>query len=217
MSRPLDVLVIEGGRGSGAAVARALGAAGHRAHRCTSTGGDAPCRGVVDVGDCPVDHGADVALVVAGDAGDRRPAVPVLQSASCARRAGVPVVELGDDPALAAFAPYLAAHLDAGADVADAAEQAAAAGFAELERAVIVMAAPLMRDLGVDLHAVDCTIDRQGDQLRVRLDLPEEADEATRQALAVRALAALGGVRGHHSSVSIGVHGPRAPVAVPAR
>jgi hypothetical protein len=216
MSRPLDVLVIEGGRGSGAAAVRALGAAGHRAHRCTSTGDDAPCRGVVDVGDCPLDHGADVALVMAGDDGDKRAAVPVLQSASCARRSGVPVVALGDDPALVAFAPYLVARLDAGADVVDAAEQAAAAAFTELERVVIVMAAPLMRDLGIDLHAVDCTIDRQGDQLRVRLDLPEEADEATRQALAVRALAALGGVRRHHSSVSIGVHGPRPPMAVPA-
>jgi hypothetical protein len=216
MSTPLDVLVIEGGRGSGAAVARALGAAGHRAHRCTSTGGDAPCRGVVDICDCPLDHGTDVALVVAGDADDRRTGVPALQSASCARRAGVPVVELGDDPELATFAPYLAARLDAGTDVVDAVEQAAAAAFAELARAVLVMAAPLMRDLGIDLHAVDCTIDRQGDQLRVRLDLPEDADEATRQALAVRALAALGGVRRHHSSVSIGVHGPRPPVAVPA-
>jgi hypothetical protein len=216
MTRPLDVLVIDGGRDSGAAAARALGAAGHRPQRCTSTSADALCRGVVDVDDCPLDHGTDVALVVARGTADGPAAVAAVQSAGCARRAGVPVVEVGDDPELRAFAPYVTTSLDAGADVVDAAERTAAAAFAGLERAVLVMAAPLLHDLGIDLHAVDCTINRRGDQLRVRLDLPEEADEVTRQAVAVRALAALRGVRARHSSVSIGVHGPPAD-GVPAR
>ena len=192
MSTPLDVLVIEGGRGSGAAVARALGAtAGHRAHRCTSTGGGAPCRGVVDVCDCPLDHGADVALVVAGGADDRRgrarpraravPGGPACRWSSWATTRSWP----RSRPTW----PHVSAQARTSWTPSSRRPRSPSP---RLERAVLVMAAPLMRDLGIDLHAVDCTIDRQGDQLRVRLDLPEDADEATRQALAVRALAALG-------------------------
>ncbi len=205
MTGPVDVLLIERGPGGAAATARALGAAGHRVHRCTGDDGAAPCRGVADLGDCPVERAADVALVAPGASGGP---VPVEQSASCAVRSGVPVVEIGRDPALDAFAPWLAARLDAGADPVRAAEAAAASAFAGMEQAVTVMTAPVLRDLGVDPADVACAIERHGTQLRVRVDVPVGLDEGAKQSVAVRALAALRDLRRGHTSVSIGVHGP---------
>lgn len=207
MTRPLDVLVIESHRGAGAVAARTLDAAGHRVHRCTDHGGGAPCRGVIDIDDCPVEHAADVALVVRG-AGTGVAAVPVEQSTSCALRAGVPVVDMGGHPALDPFGRRLAARLDDDADVVGASEAAAAAALATTQRAVVTMTAPLLRDLGIEPRAVTCAIARDGSQLQVRLDLPVEVDEATKQAVAVRALAALRDARRRHSSVNIGVHCP---------
>lgn len=214
MSRPLDVLVIESGRGAGDGVARALDTAGHRVHRCRGEHGPGvPCRGVLDVDDCPVERGADVA-VVARVGGDES-APQVEQAVSCAIRAGVPIVEIGRSPALAPFEPWLAARVDGDDAAAAAVWSAARHGFATMEQAVLAMTAPLLVDAGLPADRATCAVERAGTGLRVRIDLPVEADEATRQAVAVRALAALRDVRRRHDSVNVDVHG-RAHAGDPA-
>lgn len=204
MTTPLDVLVIESGRGAGDGVARALGTAGHRVHRCRGEhGSGVPCRGVLDVDDCPVERGADVA-VVAPVGGDEI-APQVEQAVSCAIRAGVPVVEIGRSPALAPFEPWLAARVDGDDAAAATVGSAARQGFATMEQAVLAMTAPLLVDVGLPAGRATCAVERAGTGLHVSIDLPDEADEATRQAVAVRALAALRDVRRRHDSVNVDV------------
>ncbi|HEX6425072.1 MAG TPA: hypothetical protein VFZ79_16425 [Acidimicrobiales bacterium] len=206
MSRPLDVLVIESGRGAGDEVARALDTAGHRVHRCHGEhGAGTPCRGVLDVDDCPVERGTDVAVVAA--VGDGEGAPHVEQAVSCAIRAGVPVMEIGRSPALAPFEPWLAARVDGDAAAVGAVGSAARQGFATMEQRVLAMARPLLADLGLPADRARCAVERAGTGLHVRIDLPVEVDEATRQAVAVRALAALRDERRRHDSVNIDVHG----------
>lgn len=205
MTTRLDVLVIGSDPGEG--VARRLGDAGDRVHRCQGDHGTGtPCRGVIDVDDCPLERGADVAVVAPDGARDD----PLLgQAVSCAIRAGVPVVETGRSPALAAYEPWLAGRYDGDGEVAEAVAAAARRGFATMERAILAMTGPLLDDLGIPRGEVGCTIDRHGTRLHVRIGLPVRVDEAARQAVAVRALAGLRDLRRRHESVNVDVHGPR--------
>lgn len=207
MTKRLDVLVI--GNDPGEGVARRLHAAGHRLQRCESDHGTGtPCRGVIDVDDCPLERGADVAVVAPDGAGDE----PLLgQAVSCAVRAGVPVLETGRSPSLAAFEPWLAGRVDAEGDVEGAVAEAARRGFATMQQAILAMAGPLLDDLGIPRGDVGCAIDRDGNRLLVRIDLPVQADETVRQAVAVRALAGLRDLRRRHESVDVDVRGPREP------
>lgn len=206
MSRSLDVLVIESHRGAGDAAARNLDAAGHRVHRCHDHDSSGfPCRGVIDPEACPLDHAADVALLV------RRPGTfhptPLEQGVSCAIRADVPVVQLGNGVA-SPFGDWLAARIDEDAESATAAEAAAEAALDTLRRTVLTMAGPLLIDLGIEPTGVTCDVVPEHDHLHVQLHLPVTADESVKQAVAVRALAALRGQRRNHRSIGVAVDCP---------
>jgi hypothetical protein len=97
MTKPLDVLVIESHPGAAAEAVQALEAAGHHVHRCYDDHSHGfPCLGVIDPAECPLARRTDVALLV------RRRVAPgptaLEQGATCAIRAGVPLVEAGPEP-----------------------------------------------------------------------------------------------------------------------
>src|SRR5690606_10284965 len=209
MSRHLDVLVIESRPGAGATAVADLTAAGHRVVRCHDDGRPAfPCRGVERPGDCPVEEGAADVAVLARDATATDP-TPYEAGLGCAVRAGVPVVATADVGSSEAYEPFLAGRADGDTPLVAAAEQAAATGFAPLEQAVTTMLGPLLADQGLDAAEVACRITPEGGTLQVLLELPLPAPvhKAVEQAVAVRALAALPGLRRPHDAISISVQG----------
>lgn len=206
MTPPLDVLVLESRRGAAAGAARDLARAGHRVHRCHDPADDGfPCLGLAD-GECPLDGHVDVA-VLARDGGGPQP-TPLEDGVSCALRAGVPVVEAGpaddDDP----FAEWLTARAEPGADLVATTEHAAEQARQAMSRTILTVVAPLLADAGISPRAARCTVAPQGRALHVRIDVPTAVDEGLQNALAVRALAALGSERRTHDSIGISVNGP---------
>ena len=133
MRKTLEVLLIESRPGEGSVHSERLEAAGHRVHRCFTdaahTGLAAPghvplrdrylCHGVTD-GSCPLERGIDVALLVRGRVTTEPTAGEA--GASCALRAGVPLVEAGPE-LLDPFTPWLSAR--AGDDIVAACETTA--------------------------------------------------------------------------------------------
>jgi hypothetical protein len=132
MTRPLDVLVIESHPGVAASAVHALEAAGHHVQRCYDDDSlGFPCRGVIDPAECPLARHSDVALLVRGRVAPRP--TELEQGASCALRAGVPLVEDGP-AALDPFEPWLAARVDD--SVVNTCEAASDTALGELRRPI---------------------------------------------------------------------------------
>ncbi len=89
-----------------------------------------------------------------------------------------------------------------------AADVAGDEALASLRRTVLTTIAPLLRDEDVDPAGAAIEIERQARALHVRVQLPVEVDQSLRQAVSVRALAALHGARGNHATIGISVIGP---------
>jgi len=109
------------------------------------------------------------------------------------------------------FDPYadrVTERTDDPADTVAAVERAVDEALASLRRTVLTTIAPLLRD--EDIDPVDTTVEVvcQARALHVRVRLPVDPDEPLRQAVAVRALAALHGARGNHATIGISVDGP---------
>ena len=201
MTTPLDVLVMEThGHYADVAVAELEGA-GHRVHRCFGADDMGfPCRGVTDPEGCPIDRGVDVALVV-------RPRVvprttPLEVGVTCALRAGVPVVEKGRaelDP----YASWIARRVDDGGVVA-ACEEAVEEGWSALRDRIERRALHLLPDVTgtASPGPIDCSLERQGSTLKVRLSGPPLPDSAT-HALAVRAVDAVRAERPRPGDVDV--------------
>lgn len=207
MTRTLDVLVIESQRRAADVAVDDLLAAGHRVHRCYPEHSSGfPCRAVTDPNDCPLDKAADVALLARRQPTPRP--TPLEQPVTCALRAGVPVVETGPRRTFDPYADWLTEWTEDPGGTVSAVERAADEALASLQRTVLSTIAPLLRDEGI--APADTTVDivRQAKAMHVRVQLPVEADESLRQAVSVRALAALHGVRGNHATIGIAVQGP---------
>src|SRR4029450_7305190 len=98
-----------------------------------------PCRAVIDPADCPLDDRPDVALLVR----DRitEPAARD-QGASCAIRAGIPLVMAGP-PALDPYEPWLAGRVEgADGDVVAACEAARIAALGAVRRRIFTLVRP---------------------------------------------------------------------------
>jgi hypothetical protein len=94
MTQSLDVMMIESRRGVAAWAVHALEAEGHRIRRCHDEDSSGfPCRGVIDPADCPLAAHADIALLVRDRVAPHPTALE--QGATCAIRAGVPLIEAG--------------------------------------------------------------------------------------------------------------------------
>lgn len=198
-TNPLAVLVLESDDGAAADVAAALAAAGHTVLRCHEAGHDAfPCSGLTDHGACPLEAGADVAVLVR-PAG--APAEPTAREdgVGCALRASVPVVEVAADPGASPFAAWTT---PAGGDPVAAAAIAAASAFAPLRSDVARRLAPLVAHLGLEPGAVDCEIEATGPALHLRLVGPP-LPHGRQQALSVRALDAVRSARRQFAEISV--------------
>jgi hypothetical protein len=192
MTRPLDVLVIESRRRAGREADDALAAAGHRIHRCYEDGSDEfPCRGLVQPGACPLDEGVDVALLVRSRP-DPRP-TPHESAVTCALRAQVPLVEVGDHP-LDPYDPWIAARVADGHDhdaIAAACAAVVEERLDERSRQILDKLGPLLASLDLTSDHVACRVEYRDDRAAVSLGVPAHVDDAARHALAVRAVDAL--------------------------
>lgn len=207
MTRTLDVLVIESQRRAADVAVDDLLAAGHRVHRCYPEHSSGfPCRAVTDPDDCPLDHAADVALLARRHSTPRP--TPLEQPVTCALRAGVPVVEAGPRRTFDPYADWVTDRTDDPDGTVSAVERAAEEAMASLRRTVLTTIAPLLRDESIAPADTTVEIARQAKALHVRVQLPVECDESLRQAVSVRALAALHGARGNHATIGISVQGP---------
>ena len=192
MTRELDVLLIESHRGDGADDAAQLTAHGHRVHQCWSQALDAPlverllCRGVTQ-GQCPIDEGIDVALLVRDGLSNH----PTVREAavSCALRAGVPLVEhAAKTDTFDPFEEYLTAHVED--DVVAACEAAVIAGFGDLRDGIVNRTREVLAGAGIDPAYVDIQVSGSESRLQVRLIGPP-VSTSVRNALGVRVLDAI--------------------------
>ena len=108
-ARSVDVLLLESHPHVADQTAVSLEAAGHRVHRCYAATRDTTCLALAGDGQCPIDDGIDVAVLV------RAPleAAPTHLETGvvCARRAAIPIVEQGPehpDP----WSPWIDVRLD---------------------------------------------------------------------------------------------------------
>jgi hypothetical protein len=181
-----DVLLLESHPHVGDRAADDLGSAGHRIHRCHPDPRGFSCVALVKDGQCPIDDGIDVAVLV------RRPLEPVPthfeDGVTCARRAGIPIVEQGPkhpDP----WAPWIEARLDLDSPELALVAAAVARGVdAPAQAAIRRTLAPLLQATGIDASAVDCRLERAGTGLAVHVTLPVPADRRLRSAIGVRVL-----------------------------
>lgn len=168
----MRTLLIESSPGVGADAAAALSDAGHPVLRCHEEGQPTfPCGDLAAPGSCPL-HGpgaVDVVLSV------RHPddAEPTAREAgvTCALRAGVPVVVLGDQDAN----PFAALTVP----VVD--EDPVAAVVAAYEAGMEATAAPLraevlrlLEEAGAPTEPVSVAVDREGDRYRIAVAVPAD-------------------------------------------
>jgi hypothetical protein len=206
MSESLDVLVIESHRGAAASAVRALEAAGHRIQRCHDQDSSGfPCRGVIDPADCPLAGHADVALLVRSRVTPRPTALE--QGATCAIRAGVPLVEAGP-AALDPYEPWLAARVDSAAELVATCEAACDASLAELHREVLRLCAPILFAAGILTRQAVCRIQREATGLLVQFTLPLPVSGAVKRALSVRVLDAVRSAGHTYGPTRVSVQAP---------
>jgi hypothetical protein len=203
-TRSLDVLVIESERGAADAAVRNLEAAGHHTISCHGEADAAwpLCRAVADPADCPLLLHPDVALLVR-----RRVAVRpggLEQGATCALRAGVPLVEAGPAP-LDPYEPWLAGRVEPNGDVVACCEAASASALDVLRRRILHLVRPALAAAGVAGPEVGCRIDPRGAALHVHFDVPAAVGPGLRQALAVRVLDAVRAGRQTYAEVTVSV------------
>ena len=188
-ARPLDVLVVESHPGVGQAATDALTAAGHNVHHCHEPGAPSfPCKGLTEPDSCPVGPNLDVGLLVRRRVNPRP--TEFEGGASCAIRAGVPLVELGPD-VLDPFEQWVAGRAETEADVVDAVESAASDALRTISSAVEQHLSQLLENEGIAPGAIHCNIRRAHPRLVVHLQSDVVVSERVRHAIGVRALDAI--------------------------
>lgn len=203
MTRPLDVLVLENGRGGARLATEELEAAGHRVHRCHDPAAPTfPCRGIDDPTDCPLEGPIDVALLVRHHIHPHPSALE--DGVACAIRAGVPLVEQGPD-ILDPYAPWLTARVGH-RPLAQVCEQAVTTAFEPIVDDVLRRCAVVLDAAGVDPDQVTCHIELQWPRLVVHVNVPGPVTKGLREALAVRALDAVQAGRRAYRKINVQVH-----------
>jgi hypothetical protein len=205
MTKPLDVLVIESHPGAAAEARQALEAAGHHVFRCYDDDSNGfPCLGVTDPADCPLARRTDVALLVRRRVAPRPTALE--QGATCAIRAGVPLVEAGPEP-LDPFEPWLVGRVDD--NVVATCEAASDTALGELRREILRLATPILFGAGIVTSRALCRIQPEATRLHVEFELPAAVTTAVKQALAVRVLDAVRSAGRTYGPVHVSVHDAR--------
>jgi hypothetical protein len=185
MTKPLDVLLIEAHLGDAEIAAHRLEAAGHRVHRCYPSGDDHDLCSAMTDDTCPIEQGVDVALLTRGRITPRPTGTE--SGATCALRAGVPLVELGSD-ILDPFERWVTVRVDG--DIVGAVEQGADQGFDALRAGIRARTERVLVSAGVDPDSVEATFAFDAPRLTITLHGPA-VTPAVQQALGVRVLDAL--------------------------
>lgn len=166
----MRTLLIESTPGVGDQAAAALVDAGHPVLRCHEQGQPTfPCGDLAEPGSCPL-HGpgaVDVVLSV------RRPEDPEPTAAeagvTCALRAGVPVVVLGDQDAN----PFAALTVPVPDDDPVSAVVAAYRAGKEVAAAPLrAEVARLLSEAGAPSEGVDVDVEREGERFRIAVTVP---------------------------------------------
>jgi hypothetical protein len=193
-------MLVESKPGVGEAHRRALQAAGHRVHRCNEPRSRSfPCNGLLPDGECPLDVGAKVALLVRDHVDPR--SSPYEVGVRCAVRAGLPVVEAGPE-LLDPFDAVMTTRVPPG-DVAaavDAVENAEEPLVADIRARVH----GVLRSVGIDPGAFDCRLVYDFPRMHVVLEGPPVGC-ATAHAMSVRVLDAVRASARTYGAVDVSV------------
>jgi hypothetical protein len=202
MTNPMDVLVVESHPHAADHAADALEAAGHRVHRCHDEGSHGfPCRGVLDLAECPLNGPIDVAV---RDRINPRP-TRLEDGVRCAIRASIPIVEEGTE-ILDPYTPWISERVRHGADVVAACLRVTSGELEPLCSSIHERIAALLTSVAIDRERVRCRIEATGHRLDVHLDLPVAVTRGMEQALAVRVLDAVRSSGRTFGNVDVHVH-----------
>jgi hypothetical protein len=141
---------------------------------------------------CPIDDGVDIAVTVRRADADPEPSGREL-GVLCAIRAGVPVVTTGDG-STDVLAGWVSGRALPGA-VATMCDRVVAADDGTMLRQVDAAIAPVLSSSGTDPADVAVSLERRPDRLVVHLETAGSVPERVTGAIAVRAVAALTGLR----------------------
>jgi hypothetical protein len=170
------VLVVESDRHTADRAIADLRAAGHEVARCHESGAPAfPCNALCDGGNCPLDSGGSVDVLLDYRAHPHPRPTPFEDGVSCALRHQIPVVVAGTS-ALNPFDRW-SASLAADDSVVDACERAASARIESLGAVALAKVRQLLSDEPAVADAADVSVTRNAGTLQAVVLLPECADE----------------------------------------
>lgn len=170
----MRTLLIESSPGVGAEAAAALSDAGHPVVRCHEQGQPTfPCGDLASPGSCPLHGPGAVDVVLSVRHPDDAEPTAAEAGVTCALRAGVPVVVLGDQEAN----PFAALTVPVADD--DPVAAVVAAYRAGKEVAAAPLRAEVLRLLGeagasADEDAVEIDVERQGERYRIAVTVPAD-------------------------------------------
>lgn len=165
----MRILLVEGEPGVANEIHAELDAAGHRVTGCDPADPSVPCRGLDNVGDCPLDAG-EIDVAVVGRRGG--PLTVSERGALCASRRRIPVVVAGDPRSAVSFGPGTHMARD---DLLGACERAAVSGAAHVaavQRTLLISGAIRLADLEGDDARVAIEVSREPSRLRMVVRVP---------------------------------------------
>lgn len=202
MSDVIDVMLIENRPHAGDRAASELEAAGHRVHRCFEPGDESfPCRGLLDASLCPLNAGAEVAMLVRQGVSPHPSALE--QGVHCAVRAGLPIVEDGTD-LLDPFDSWVLMRVDD--DPVAACVEAIHQRLEPLRRALGEMTDVVMTAVGRPDSSIAWAIEDTGSTLHLTGRGPD-LDKAAKSRLAVRALDVVNGMGFERERIDVSYEG----------
>ena len=166
----MRTLLIESSPGVGAEAAAALSDAGHPVVRCHEEGQPTfPCGDLTSPGSCPLHGPGAVDVVLSVRHPDDAEPTAAEAGVTCALRAGVPVVVLGDQDAN----PFAALTVPVADDDPVAAVVAAYRTGKEVAAApLLAEVVRLLEEAGAPAEGVAVDVDRQGDRFRIAVTVP---------------------------------------------
>jgi hypothetical protein len=168
----MRTLLIESSPGVGAEAAAALSDAGHPVVRCHEEGRPTfPCGDLAEPGSCPLHGPGAVDVVLSVRHPDDAEPTAAEAGVTCALRAGVPVVVLGDQE----VNPFAALTVPVSDDDPVAAVVAAYQAGKEVASAPLrAEVARLLEDAGVSADGVGVDVERQGERYRIAVTVPAD-------------------------------------------
>lgn len=168
----MRTLLIESSPGVGADAAAALSDAGHPVVRCHEQGQPTfPCGDLAEPGSCPLHGPGAVDVVLSVRHPDDAEPTAAEAGVTCALRAGVPVVVLGDQDAN----PFAALTVPVSDDDPVAAVVAAYRAGKEVAAAPLrAEVVRLLEEVGAPAGPIDVDVTREGERYRIAVTVPAD-------------------------------------------